>query len=165
MNFHASVLAGLYVAWFPCEIIRPGGQAMKWGHSPQPTALKVPPFYRTHKGPSGRTYIWIHGDLNWWSLELKESNIGLQRLWEDEKKVPFILSTKHSPADSGHSQGPELSTPLQTVDTETSGMVKWASFVCMPSTTSCNLAMPQFPPLRNEANNIPPESLWGVSEL
>lgn len=57
---------------------------------------------------------------------------------------------KHTPEDRG---------------IETPGMAKWASFVYMTSATSCNLAMPQFPPLWNDDNNIPPESLWGVSEL
>lgn len=115
MNFHASVLAGLYVAWFPCEIICPGGQAMKWGtlttaYSPQSHS------FLQNSQRSLRQNIY----LNSWGLELMEP--GAQRIKRrfikarenEKKKVPFTLRTKRSPADSGHSQGPGLSTPLRT---------------------------------------------------
>lgn len=73
------LLSLLVYMWLdsPARLCVQEGRPWSGGHSPQPTVLKVPHFCRTHKGPSGRTYIWIHGDLNWWSLELRESNIGL----------------------------------------------------------------------------------------
>lgn len=73
------LLSLLVYMWLdsPVRLCVQEGRPWSGGHSPQPTVLKVPHFCRTHKGPSGRTYIWIHGDLNWWSLELRESNIGL----------------------------------------------------------------------------------------
>lgn len=149
MNFHASVLAGLYVAWFPCEIMCPGGQAVKWGTLTTAYSPQSPSFLQNSQR-SLRQNIY----LNSWGLELMEP--GVQRI-----KHRFIKALRRRKEGALHSEYQTQScrqwplpgsrakhTPADR-GPETSGMGKWASFVCMPSTTSCNLAMPQFPPLRN----------------